>query len=53
MDYGRNGRQWFGPADDLAGQPLQIEQIAKARVGQFKLTVSEFDRSMNDEAARV
>jgi hypothetical protein len=45
--------EWFGPADDLAGEPLQIERTAKARVGQFKLTVSEFDRSMNGEAARV
>jgi hypothetical protein len=45
--------EWFGPTNDLAGEPLQIERTAKARVGQFKLTVSEFDRSMNGEAARV
>jgi len=45
--------EWFGPADDLAGEPLQIERTAKARVGQFKLTVFEFDRSMNGEPAGV
>jgi hypothetical protein len=53
MDYGRNDHQWFGPADDQAGEPFQIEGTAKARVGELKLTVSEFDRSMNGEAAHV
>jgi len=45
--------QWFGLADDLAREPLQIERAAKARVEQFKLTVFEFDRSMSCEPARV
>jgi hypothetical protein len=45
--------EWFGPTDDLAGEPLQIERTANATVGQFKLTVFEFDRSTNGEAARV
>jgi hypothetical protein len=45
--------QWFGPAHDVAGEPLQIERTAKARMGQFELTVFEFDRTMNGEPPHV
>jgi hypothetical protein len=45
--------QWFGPAHDLAGEPLQIERAASGRIGQFDLTVFEFDRTMNGEPPHV
>jgi hypothetical protein len=28
--------EWFGPGHDRAGEPLQIERIASATVGQYK-----------------
>ena len=45
--------EWSGPEDDLPGQPLEIERTAKARVGQYDLTVWEIDRSANGEPVRA
>jgi len=44
-----NATEWFGPGDDRAGQPSQIERQAAAVVGEFVLTVYETDRTPQGE----
>ena len=45
-----NATEWFGPGDDRAGQPSQIERQAAAVVGEFVLTVYETDRMPQGES---
>jgi hypothetical protein len=45
-----NATEWFGPGDDRAGQPSQIERQAATVLGEFVLTVYEIDRTPQSES---